>query len=106
MTQAADWVGVSNSVRGLVTGVPDSREVAWGQALLFKGGSKALATVGRKAKALLGECRAALSPQATTMGRQEPSRGSAENNTGQAKGAHWVPALGRFLSRQVLPGMG
>lgn len=30
MTQAADRVGASNSVRGLVPGVPDSREVAWG----------------------------------------------------------------------------
>lgn len=35
MTRATDRVGASSSVRGLVPAAPDSREVAWGQALLF-----------------------------------------------------------------------
>lgn len=52
MTQAADRVGVSNSVRGLVPGVPESREVAWGQALLFQEGNKALATVRLESKSI------------------------------------------------------
>lgn len=45
MTQAAESVGVSNSVGGPVPGVPDSQDVAWGQIFLFQEGSKALGTV-------------------------------------------------------------
>lgn len=42
MTQAADSVGVSNSVRCPVSGVPESQDAAGGQTLLFPEGSKAM----------------------------------------------------------------
>ena len=61
MTQAADKVGVSNSVRGPVTGVPESRDAVWGKALIFQQGSKALAMVMQDSKGFTGY-RAALSP--------------------------------------------
>lgn len=87
MTQAADSVGVSNSVRGPVPGVPDSREVAWGQAILFQKESKALATVTQDSKGSTERMQSSPEPWGPQGGGGRASRGSAENGTGKAEGA-------------------
>lgn len=68
MTQAADKVGVPNSVRGSGPGVPDSWEVHRGQATLFQEGGKAQATITQESEGSTGQLWGSLGPGASKAG--------------------------------------